>query len=105
MYLYSIEDSHGTIASLHLLSQVPTPQQRERYGSGKLTIRGTLKKVVGNISSGNKKMPTIHLGLGDPSVFPCFRASVDAEDAVVSALRSAHYNCYGPLGGILQARR
>lgn len=49
--------------------------------------------------------PAIPLGHGDPSVFPCFRTSIEAEDAIVDSVRSGKYNCYAPTVGILPARR
>ncbi|KAK1437988.1 hypothetical protein QVD17_03789 [Tagetes erecta] len=49
--------------------------------------------------------PIIPLSIGDPSIFPCFRTDQVAEDAVVDALRSAHFNGYAPKGGALQPKR
>ncbi|XP_058100560.1 nicotianamine aminotransferase 1-like [Magnolia sinica] len=72
--------------------------------AAQLTIRGTLNTIMCNLDGGDTR-PTIPLGHGDPSVFPCFRTTPIAEDAVISALRSAEYNCYAPTAGILPARR
>ncbi|XP_010260306.1 PREDICTED: probable aminotransferase TAT2 isoform X2 [Nelumbo nucifera] len=66
------------------------------------SIRGTLKMLM-DAAAGQRSI--IHLGQGDPSVFPCFRTSQIAEDAVADALRSAKFNSYAPPLGILPARR
>ncbi|KAL5998863.1 Nicotianamine aminotransferase 1 [Asimina triloba] len=69
-----------------------------------LTVRGTLMMIMSYLDGGDSR-PTIPLGHGDPSAFPCFPTTAVAVDAVVSALRSAHYNCYAPTVGVLPARR
>ncbi|KAA8526347.1 hypothetical protein F0562_008450 [Nyssa sinensis] len=38
-------------------------------------------------------------------MFPCFRTTHIAEEAIADALRSAKFNCYAPTVGILPARR
>ncbi|KAK9922549.1 hypothetical protein M0R45_031010 [Rubus argutus] len=68
------------------------------------TVRGTLTVIMKNVNK-NDTRPTIPLGNGDPSVFPCFRTSIAAEDAIVDSVRSGKYNCYAPTVGILPARR
>ncbi|XP_008783141.1 nicotianamine aminotransferase 1-like [Phoenix dactylifera] len=84
--------------------------QRWRFGpnevlasSANVSIRGVLTRVMANIQEGGPR-PVIPLGHGDPSVFPCFRTTPVAEDAIVSAVRSAKYNCYCPTVGVLPAR-
>ncbi|KAL5998865.1 zinc-finger protein [Asimina triloba] len=73
--------------------------------SARLTVGGALTMIRSYVDDGDSSRPTIPLGHGDPSPFPCFRTTAVAEDAVVSALRSAHYNSYAPAFGILPARR
>lgn len=68
------------------------------------TIRGTLMKLMENLNEDDPR-PTVPLGHGDPSAFPCFRTATGAEDAIVDAVRSAKYNGYAPTVGILPARR
>jgi tyrosine aminotransferase len=68
------------------------------------TIRGTVMKLFENLDEDDPR-PSMPLGKGDPSVFPCFRAATVAEDAIVDAVRSAKYNGYSPSVGILPARR
>ncbi|KAG9447813.1 hypothetical protein H6P81_013941 [Aristolochia fimbriata] len=72
--------------------------------AGRLTIREILNKVMSVIDSGDPR-PVIPLGHGDPSAFPCFRTTPIAEQAVVTAVKSAMYNSYCPEFGILPARR
>ncbi|KAH9743855.1 putative aminotransferase TAT2 [Citrus sinensis] len=85
------------------------PKKEERHNDNKttssaVTIRGVLTSLKENLNEKDKR-PVIHLGHGDPSAFPCFRTSTVAEDAVVDALRTAHYNCYSPTFGVPSARR
>lgn len=70
-----------------------------------ICIRGVLNTINNNLNvNHNSKLP-IPLGHGDPSVFPCFRTTPIAEDAIVDAVRSAQFNCYSHPLGILPARR
>lgn len=69
-----------------------------------ITIRSVLNTLKQNLDKADQR-PTIPLGNGDPSLFPCFRTARVAEDAVVDAVRSAKYNSYAPTVGILPARR
>ncbi|XP_054810832.1 S-alkyl-thiohydroximate lyase SUR1-like [Prosopis cineraria] len=69
------------------------------------SIRNTIVPLMENLNKEDKR-PVIRLGHGDPTAFPCFRTTVEAEDAVVDAIRSANYNGYCvSLQGILPARR
>ncbi|PKU71393.1 tyrosine aminotransferase [Dendrobium catenatum] len=67
------------------------------------SIRSALHAVMANLDE-NDERPVASLGFGDPSVFPSFRTTPVAEDAIVSALRSAKFNCYAPAAGIPTAR-
>ncbi|XP_010526505.1 PREDICTED: S-alkyl-thiohydroximate lyase SUR1-like [Tarenaya hassleriana] len=69
-----------------------------------VTLRGVIYMLFDNCSKDLGKT-ILPLGHGDPSVYPCFRTSIEAEDAVVEALRSGKANSYGPGAGILPARR
>ncbi|XP_044465308.1 tyrosine aminotransferase-like [Mangifera indica] len=69
-----------------------------------ITVRAALISLMENIDQ-NDSRPTIPLGHGDPSVFPSFRTAKVVEDAIIDAVRSTKFNCYGPLFGILPARR
>ncbi|XVE66167.1 hypothetical protein DITRI_Ditri08aG0058600 [Diplodiscus trichospermus] len=70
-----------------------------------ISIRGVLNMLNNNVNGNDNAKPAIPLGHGDPSVFPCFRTTPIAEDAIVDAVRSAQFNCYSPTVGILPARR
>lgn len=61
-------------------------------------------RVISNLNESDSR-PVIPLGHGDPSAFPCFRTTSEAEDAIVDAVRSAKFNCYSPTVGLLPARR
>ncbi|GLU06377.1 hypothetical protein SLE2022_234170 [Rubroshorea leprosula] len=69
-----------------------------------ISIRGVLNLLSDNVNQDDSR-PTIPLGHGDPSVFPCYRTTPLAEDAIVDAVRSAKFNCYAHPVGILPARR
>lgn len=71
--------------------------------ASKFTVRGVLASIMENLK--NDGRPTIPLGHGDPSSFPCFKTTPVAEDSLVDAIRSAKFNCYGPAAGISMARR
>ncbi|KAG7584552.1 Aminotransferase class I/classII [Arabidopsis suecica] len=69
-----------------------------------VTLRGVIYMLFDNCSKDVNKT-ILPLGHGDPSVYPCFRTCIEAEDAVVDVLRSGKGNSYGPGAGILPARR
>ncbi|KAI3795286.1 hypothetical protein L1987_37937 [Smallanthus sonchifolius] len=46
----------------------------------------------------------IHLGHGDPSIYPCFRVSTSVGDALVESIRSTKFNGYLAGVGIGLAR-
>lgn len=69
-----------------------------------VTVKGSITKLRSNLNESDQR-PTIPLGRGDPSAFPCFRTTTVAPDAVVDAVKSAQFNCYSPAGGIVPARR
>ncbi|XP_059663189.1 probable aminotransferase TAT2 [Cornus florida] len=79
-------------------------RNEELMASSAISIRGILTTIMSNLNQADQR-PTIPLGHGDPSAFPCFRTTQIAEDAVVDALRSANFNGYGPTVGVLPARK
>ncbi|XP_078176734.1 nicotianamine aminotransferase 1-like [Carex rostrata] len=85
-------------------------EERWRFGPNKAvevaggrSIRGTLTKVIACVEETGPR-PMIPLGHGDPSVFPSFRTTSIAEDAIVEAVRSAKYNNYSLTNCVLSAR-
>lgn len=69
-----------------------------------ITVRGLLNMLMENLDP-NDTRPVIPLGHGDPSAFPCFRTTHDAEMAISDALFSAKYNGYSSTLGVLPARK
>ncbi|CAA7050144.1 unnamed protein product [Microthlaspi erraticum] len=70
-----------------------------------VSMKGTLTRLFDNCSHDLNKT-ILPLGHGDPTIYPCFQTSVEAEDAVVESLRSGGAaNSYAPGIGILPARR
>ncbi|KAK4255536.1 hypothetical protein QN277_008524 [Acacia crassicarpa] len=69
------------------------------------SIRNIIVSLINKLGKEDER-PAIFLGHGDPSVFPSFRTTVSAEDAVVNAIRSGKYNSYcQDFQGLLPARR
>lgn len=69
-----------------------------------ITIKGILSLLVQNVDEKNGKR-LISLGMGDPTLYSCFRTTHVAEEAVVEALQSEKFNGYSPTVGLLQTRR
>jgi len=65
--------------------------------AGSMSIRAVLD------ASGPR--PVLAIGNGDPTASACFRPPLEAEEAVVAALRSRKHNGYSPSVGVLPARR
>lgn len=81
-------------------------EQRGDERTVETTVPGVLKKIMENLDKDDPSRPTVPLGHGDPSPFPCFRTTVLAEDAIVDAVRSAKFNSYPPtMLVLLPARR
>ena len=70
----------------------------------KNSIRAIRYKISASVEE-NGPRPVLPLAHGDPSVFPAFRTAVEAEDAVVAALRTGVLNCYPAGVGLPAARR
>ncbi|KAK9049287.1 hypothetical protein SSX86_031745 [Deinandra increscens subsp. villosa] len=79
-------------------------ENHELHAAAGFTIRNILESIIGNIDQKRSGKPMIHLGHGDPSIYPCFRTSVSVEDALVESIRSANFNCYPSGIGIDPAR-
>ncbi|CAF2131802.1 unnamed protein product [Brassica napus] len=69
-----------------------------------VSMKGILSRLFENCSRDGKKN-ILPLGHCDPIVYPCFKTSAEAEEAVAESLRSGAANSYGPGVGILPARR
>ncbi|KAH6780626.1 Tyrosine transaminase family protein [Perilla frutescens var. hirtella] len=69
-----------------------------------VTIRDFLEIIKVNLNK-NDEREVIHLGHGDPSPYPSFRTSPVAEESLINALRSTHFNGYPPAPGVSAARR
>ncbi|XP_031106908.1 probable aminotransferase TAT2 [Ipomoea triloba] len=72
-----------------------------------VSIRSVLEAILEKVNEKDAEngRPLIHLGRGDPSLFPCFRTSPVAEDSINASARSAKFNGYSPATGIYPARR
>lgn len=81
-----------------------TELQSRKKNKKPLTVRGALSMLNGNVNPIDKRT-VIPLAHGDPSPFDSFRASADAEDSVVTALRSASFNGYPTTFGLPSTRK
>ncbi|KAI3962061.1 hypothetical protein MKW92_034084 [Papaver armeniacum] len=80
-------------------------RRNEKLKAGSdISIGGALDILRSNLNAKDER-PTIPLGHGDPSPFSCFRTTHVADDALSNAVKSAKFNSYAPVGGILPARR
>lgn len=79
--------------------------KNELKSASDITIRGVLNMLMDDALDAGDERPTVILGVGDPSAYPCFRTTPVAEDAIIDALRSAKFNGYAPTVGVLPARR
>ncbi|GKC13477.1 tyrosine/nicotianamine aminotransferase, pyridoxal phosphate-dependent transferase [Tanacetum coccineum] len=80
-------------------------ENHDLHAAAAFTIRNILEDIMGNIDETRTGKPIIHLGHGDPSVYPCFRTSAVVEDALIASIHSAKFNCYPAGVGIDPARR
>ncbi|KAJ4734654.1 Tyrosine aminotransferase [Rhynchospora pubera] len=72
--------------------------------AGSRSLREAIYKVIACVEETGLR-PVIPIANGDPSVFPSFRTTPIAEEAIVEAVRSAEYNNYSPTNGLLSARQ
>jgi tyrosine aminotransferase len=74
--------------------------------AGTRSIRVVLDRVFSAVDSSGPR-PVLAIGNGDPTATACavFRPPLEAEEAVVEALRSRKHNGYSPTVGVLPARR
>lgn len=79
----------------------------KELSSASVSVRGVLNKLVENIDVNNPhdQRPVITLARTDPSVFPCFRTTSSAVDAVADAVRSFQFNGYPPTVGVASAKK
>lgn len=80
-------------------------ENHEVHAAVAFTMTNILEEIIGNIDETRSGKPMIHLGHGDPSLYPCFRTSMIVEDVLIEAIQSAKFNCYAPGVGIDPARR
>ncbi|XP_071691329.1 nicotianamine aminotransferase 1-like [Rutidosis leptorrhynchoides] len=80
-------------------------ENKDLHAAANFTIRNILEAIMGNIDETQTGKQMVHLGHGDPSIYPCFRTSTIVEDALVESVRSANFNCYPAGVGIHPARR
>ncbi|CAO2814484.1 unnamed protein product [Amaranthus hypochondriacus] len=69
-----------------------------------LTINGVLDKLMKNVDPDDPR-EVLLFGQADPSIFPSFITSPSAEDAIIHAFRSRHFNSYSSSLGIPPARK
>lgn len=78
--------------------------KQEHKAAPAVKVKTSLASIIDSVNK-NDPRPVVPLGYGDPTAFPCFRTAVEAEDAIVDAVRSGKFNCYATNSGIPPARR
>ncbi|KAJ7948690.1 Tyrosine aminotransferase [Quillaja saponaria] len=84
--------------------EINTVTTTTNYEASTITIKGILSLLMQSIDDNNDKK-VISLGIGDPTVYTCFRPPRVAEEAVIDAIQSEKFNGYAPTAGLLQTRR
>ncbi|KAL4573141.1 hypothetical protein LXL04_019938 [Taraxacum kok-saghyz] len=79
-------------------------ENHELHAAAAFTIRNILESIMANIDETATGKPMIHLGHGDPSVYPCFKPSPVLEAALVESIQSTKFNGYPPGVGVDSAR-
>ncbi|KAI3515475.1 hypothetical protein L1887_14371 [Cichorium endivia] len=79
-------------------------ENQELHAAAAFTIRNILEAIMGNIDETATGKQMIHLGHGDPSIYPCFQTSPILETALLESIRSTNFNGYPPGVGINFAR-
>ncbi|GAA0158541.1 transaminase [Lithospermum erythrorhizon] len=69
-----------------------------------ITIKGILSLLIANTEAKDTNKKVISLGIGDPTVYTCYRTTSNVQEAVVDALRSNKFNGYAPTVGLPQTR-
>lgn len=67
-------------------------------------IRKIMFMLFDKAAKQKDRLMTIKIGHGDPSSFSCFQVNKEAEDAIVSAVRSGEFNGYVPGSGVFSSR-
>lgn len=70
-----------------------------------ITIKGILSLLMESISEEEGEKRVISLGMGDPTLYSCFRTTQVSLQAVSDSLLSNKFNGYAPTVGLPQARR
>ncbi|VFQ92855.1 unnamed protein product [Cuscuta campestris] len=79
-------------------------RNEEVLSASSISVRGILGSLMKNLDPVDPR-PVIPLGHGDPSPFPSFRTTAQAETAVSDAVYSANFNGYAHASGLLPARQ
>ena len=80
-------------------------QGNNELNTASVSVRSVLNKLMENINEDQRERQVIPLARTDPSLFPCFRTTPFAIDAVAHAVKSFHFNGYAPTVGVPSAKR
>ncbi|XP_059450618.1 nicotianamine aminotransferase 1-like [Corylus avellana] len=79
-------------------------QGNQELNASSISVRGVLNQLMANRNKDDQRS-TIPLGRADPTMFPSYRTTSSAADAVADAVQSFQFNCYPPTVGVADARR
>ncbi|CAL0333742.1 unnamed protein product [Lupinus luteus] len=79
--------------------------KHESKTTSTITIKGILSLLMASVNESNDaNNRVISLGMGDPTIYTCFRTTTVADEAVADKIYSHKFNGYAPTAGLLQAR-
>ncbi|CAJ1955491.1 unnamed protein product [Sphenostylis stenocarpa] len=80
-------------------------EENEKLKASSVSLRGVCNMLMERVKNSGDKKPLLSLCRVDPTDHPLFRTSLEASDAVASAVQSYNFNCYSPTVGLPQAKR
>ncbi|CAJ1955493.1 unnamed protein product [Sphenostylis stenocarpa] len=80
-------------------------EENKKVNASSVSVRGVYNRLMERVKNNGDKKPLISLCRVDPTDHPLFRTSLEASDAVATAVHSYNFNCYPPTVGLPQAKR
>lgn len=78
-------------------------QGNQKLNASSIAIRGVLNQLLVNRDKDDQRS-TIILGGADPTMYPSYRTTPSAVDAITDAVWSFKFNCYPPTVGVAQGK-
>ncbi|QCD81939.1 tyrosine aminotransferase [Vigna unguiculata] len=78
---------------------------KQKQKGSSVSVRGAYNMLMEKVKNRGDKKPLIRLCRVDPTDNPLYRTSLDASQAVATAVHSYNYNSYSPTVGLPDAKR